>query len=121
MLFELSSIYKPKSAGGWNLIDIKLWNKATVMKLLWALAFKSDKLWVRWVNAYYIKRGNVFSVAISSNTSWLLRNIVESRSSLTDLGGWGSVLKKDQFSIKKVLKLYPNLQEFLQAFSLSGL
>lgn len=65
---------------------MKLWNKAVIMKLLWALAFKSDKLRVRWVFTYYIKRGNVFSVAISSNTSWLLRKIVESRSSLRRLG-----------------------------------
>ncbi|XP_056688098.1 uncharacterized protein [Spinacia oleracea] len=45
----------PRSAGGWNLKEMSLWNKAVVSKLLWALTHKMDKLWCRWVHAYYIK------------------------------------------------------------------
>lgn len=31
------------------------WNKASVCKLLWNLANKKDKVWVRWIHEYYIK------------------------------------------------------------------
>lgn len=100
-----SQFYKPKRAGGWNLIDMKIWNKAAILKLLWALAFKTDKLWVRWVNAYYIKRGNIHSVTITSNTSWLLRKMIDSKDLLMDLGGWDNILQQGKYSIKAVYRM----------------
>lgn len=45
----------PKAAGGWNLTCIKLWNQAAICKLLWNIAKKKDKLWVKWVHEFYIK------------------------------------------------------------------
>lgn len=45
----------PKSSGGWNITCMKTWNIAAICKLLWNLAQKKDKVWVRWVHAYYIK------------------------------------------------------------------
>ena len=46
----------PKVSEGWNIILITLWNMVAITKLLWDLANKADKLWVRWVHTYYIKR-----------------------------------------------------------------
>lgn len=46
-----SFIQQPRSTGGLNVINLVLWNTTTILKLLWAIAFKQDKLWVRWVNA----------------------------------------------------------------------
>ncbi|XP_057251725.1 uncharacterized protein LOC130591813 [Beta vulgaris subsp. vulgaris] len=51
-------LQKPKTAGGWNIINMEVWNKAAMLKLLWAIAFKTDKLWVKWVHSYYIKRSS---------------------------------------------------------------
>lgn len=87
------------------MIDMKIWNKAAILKLLWALAFKTDKLWVRWVNAYYIKRGNIHSVTITSNTSWLLRKMIDSKDLLMDLGGWDNILQQGKYSIKAVYRM----------------
>lgn len=42
--------------------DMVLWNKAAIFKLLWAIAIKQDELYVRWVNAYYIKRNSIDTV-----------------------------------------------------------
>lgn len=36
----------PKSAGGLNVLDIAVWNKAAISKLLWALTQKKEKLWI---------------------------------------------------------------------------
>ena len=47
-----STLQMPRSAGGWNIINMEIWNKAALLKLLWAIAFKRDKLWVKWVHAY---------------------------------------------------------------------
>lgn len=35
----------PKVAGGWNVKDIELWNKAGVCKLLWDISFKKERSW----------------------------------------------------------------------------
>lgn len=47
---------QPKVAGVLNIMDIPPWNKAAVIKHLWSLTHKKDKLWVVWVHTYYIKR-----------------------------------------------------------------
>lgn len=84
---------------------MKVWNKAALLKLLWALAFKQDKLWVRWVNAYYIKRSTLMEVNLSNNISWMLKKIVASRRLLEDVGGWDAISTQQTFSIKKTYKL----------------
>ncbi|XP_059316201.1 uncharacterized protein LOC132067078 [Lycium ferocissimum] len=45
----------PRIAGGLNILHIPTWNKAAICKMLWNLCKKEDKLWVRWVHAYYFK------------------------------------------------------------------
>lgn len=45
----------PKFAGGLNLINLHLWNKAAIVKSCWHLDHKQDKLWIRWVHTFYIK------------------------------------------------------------------
>ncbi|XP_048502877.1 uncharacterized protein LOC125498668 [Beta vulgaris subsp. vulgaris] len=69
---------------------------------------QQDKLWVRWVHAYYIKRGTIENVTINSNTSWLLRKILDTRELLRDIGGWEEVSNIQKFSIKKA---YNQMQE----------
>lgn len=40
---------------GLGLKDLFAWNKATIAKLVWAIAKKKDVLWVKWVHARYLK------------------------------------------------------------------
>ncbi|XP_057247418.1 uncharacterized protein LOC130589840 [Beta vulgaris subsp. vulgaris] len=105
-----SRFYDPKSYGGWNLVNMTLWNKAAMLKLLWAIAYKSDRLWVNWVHAYYIKRLKYTTVSITANTSWLLRKIIDTRENLNLLGGWNEVSKAGKFSIKQAYKLLQGAQ-----------
>ncbi|XP_010672333.2 uncharacterized protein LOC104888918 [Beta vulgaris subsp. vulgaris] len=63
------------------------------------------RLWVKSVNAYYIKRLDYSTVTISDNSSWLLRKIIESRELLVDLGGWNTITKDGKFSINQAYKL----------------
>ncbi|XP_019236742.1 PREDICTED: uncharacterized protein LOC109216980 [Nicotiana attenuata] len=45
----------PKSAGGYNLLNIRVWNRAAITNVYWDLAQKKDKVWIKWIHTYYIK------------------------------------------------------------------
>lgn len=48
-------ICQPKKKGGLGLKNIHAWNQARLAKLIWAVAFKKDLLWVRWVHGRHLK------------------------------------------------------------------
>lgn len=58
-LLAWEKICYPQSAGGLNILDIAIWNKAAISKLLWNPCRKKDRLWVIWVHTYYIKKRNL--------------------------------------------------------------
>ncbi|XP_019235766.1 PREDICTED: uncharacterized protein LOC109216090 [Nicotiana attenuata] len=77
----------PKSAGGMNLINFLLWNKVAIAKVCWDLAHKEDKLWIRWINAFYIKHYQIEDMPIPKQASWMARRIIASRDILQQLQG----------------------------------
>lgn len=94
-------VCRPKSCGVLNIKDFGLWNVAALMKQLWAIMFKKERLWIRWVHAYYIKAQNVSSVKLLIDCSWMLKKIFAQREVLARWGGnWHSVMKRDNFSIQ---------------------
>nr|XP_016468578.1 PREDICTED: uncharacterized protein LOC107791096 [Nicotiana tabacum] len=70
-LVAWEKICTPKSAGGHNLINLLLWNKAAIAKICWDLAHKQEKLWIRWINAYYIKQQQLQHMPIPYQASWM--------------------------------------------------
>lgn len=83
-------------------------NKSAIMKLLWAIAFKTDKLWVRWIHTYYIKRKTVDEVKLPAKASWVLRKVFSCRNEVQQLGGWSNLVANGEYSIKRVYaKLRP--------------
>lgn len=44
----------PKVCGGLNLRNMIIWNQAALLKLLWAISVKKDRLWIQWVHSYFI-------------------------------------------------------------------
>lgn len=89
-----------KSSGGWNLTQLDLWNKAAVMKLLWHIANKKDKLWVRWVHIFYIKNKDLWQMNIPNKCSWNLKKILRLRADVNAAGGWGRMVHRGGFSTK---------------------
>ncbi|XP_060179901.1 uncharacterized protein LOC132609768 [Lycium barbarum] len=51
-LVSWAKICLPKAAGGHNVLDLCLWNKAAILKHLWALAEKKDCLWIRTIGTW---------------------------------------------------------------------
>ncbi|XP_009763735.1 uncharacterized protein LOC107800657 [Nicotiana tabacum] len=86
----------PKSVGGYNLINLKVWNKAAVTKIHWDLAQKEDKAWTRWIHVYYIKGQSIPEMNIPQQAIWMMRKIMEARKTMQqvlDLKQRQSVIK----------------------------
>ncbi|XP_021742358.1 uncharacterized protein LOC110708530 [Chenopodium quinoa] len=81
-----------------------IWNKAAVCKLLWAISCKKDKLWVKWIDAYYTKGRDITSISCPANSSWALRKIFECSQIIISASGWDRFIKKGSFSIKEMYK-----------------
>ncbi|XP_021849078.1 uncharacterized protein [Spinacia oleracea] len=90
----------PRCAGGWNIKNMEVWNKAAVCKLLWAITNKKDKLWVRWVDSYYMRGRDVAGFKCPSTMSWSLKKIFGCWHLIESVGGWQAVVKNGAFSIK---------------------
>lgn len=69
----------PKSTRGMNIINLLIWNKAAIAKVCWDLAHKEDKLWIRWINAYYIKHQQIQTMPIPKQACWIVRRIIVAR------------------------------------------
>lgn len=66
----------PTSQGGLQVIDLPLWSKACLLKLLWNLCNKEDSLWVKWIHAYYMTREQVMSQPVPPSSSWIMKGIM---------------------------------------------
>ncbi|XP_019242573.1 PREDICTED: uncharacterized protein LOC109222707 [Nicotiana attenuata] len=78
-LIAWDKICQPKSAGGLNVMNIRIWNKAAVLKHLWALAMKKDSLWIKWAHTYYIKRKQIEETPTPKAAAWVVRKIMDAR------------------------------------------
>lgn len=98
-LVAWDKICLPKSAGGLNIINLHLWNKAAQTKVFWDLTHKEDKLLIKWIHTYYIKEQQVQVMPIPSQACWITRKILEARTQ------WNQVqhlVKKKHGIIKQI-------------------
>ncbi|XP_056685650.1 uncharacterized protein [Spinacia oleracea] len=94
----------PKSCGGWNLTNLVIWNKATVVKHLWALSMKQDRPWVKWIHIYYVKNQNFWSMPVPNGLTWSLRKIWHSRDMVMQVGTFDQFTYASKFKINKMYK-----------------
>lgn len=47
-------ILGPNSFRLWAMKPLTIWDKATMLRHLWAMSKKSESLWVKWVHMYII-------------------------------------------------------------------
>lgn len=67
--FAWKKVWKPKPMGGQNIIELSLWNKVNLIKLLWNVCQKTDNLWIKWIHTYCVKRENILIMEIKDNYS----------------------------------------------------
>lgn len=70
-------------------------------KLLSNLCEKADKLWVRWLHAYYIKQANVMDCIPKSNCSWMFKVILKQRDRALQSVTWGCIRNGGKFPTSK--------------------
>lgn len=76
---------KPKAVGGLNLLNVEVWNKAVICKLMWNLSKKKDRLWVQWVHVYYKKQIAGWSIE-AKQASWIIQKIFKARQYFEEAG-----------------------------------
>lgn len=74
------SVCKPKEEGGLGFRVLEGWNKAAMVKHIWAVCQKSDTLWVKWVHTYVIKSSCFWTMKIPQNASWTIKKLFKLRS-----------------------------------------
>lgn len=111
-LVAWDKIMLPQSAGGMGIINMKLWNRATICKMLWCLAQKKDRIWIKCVHEYYVKGAAVQEMEILKQSSWLIIKIIGSIEYLQTIYNGRQWLQESSFSIKKLYKAFEgNLQK----------
>ncbi|KAH0633496.1 hypothetical protein KY284_036282 [Solanum tuberosum] len=75
-LIAWDTVCSPKSVGGFNIINLLLWNKAAITKLYWDLTHKQDSIWI---HAYYFKTQNPSTMVIPQQACWMIKKIMEAR------------------------------------------
>ncbi|KAK4726976.1 hypothetical protein R3W88_031893 [Solanum pinnatisectum] len=95
----------PKAAGGLNITDMYVWNKAAILKHMWNLCKKKDKLWIVWVHTFYLKGRDPWEVDIKQ-ASWMVKKILKAGQWLTERGlQVTEIMEETNFSIKKMYQV----------------
>ena len=96
---------RPRAEGGLQLVHFPSWNKVCLLKLLWAVASKADKLWIRWLNAYYVKSQDVMTMAPPSDASYLFKKMLGCRSVVAGTAEWRDQHISGKFEAAPIYKL----------------
>lgn len=87
-LVAWNNICEPWNAGGLNFKNLHSWNKALILKLLWNIHSKANKLWIRWLDTYFMKGNHVLQWQITQISSWMLNAILKCRSLTQNCSAW---------------------------------
>nr|XP_009629730.1 uncharacterized protein LOC104119842 [Nicotiana tomentosiformis] len=103
-LVSWDKLCQPKATGGWNLLDITLWNKTAICKLLWNLAQTKDKLWVQCIHIYYGKGRDIRHIE-PKQTSWLVKKILKAKQYMLDVVvNMIEIFEKEYITINNIYK-----------------
>lgn len=69
------TLCRPKEYGGLGIFNPILWNIAAIGKYVWWIARKKDHLWIRWIQAVYMKQQHWREYMPTYNASWSWRKI----------------------------------------------
>ncbi|XP_074290555.1 uncharacterized protein LOC141617271 [Silene latifolia] len=75
---------RPLDEGGLVIINCCDWNKAMLAKYTWWIANKEDHLWIKWVNAIYIRGQDWWNYSPSPSSSWTWRQICKVKEQFKD-------------------------------------
>ncbi|XP_059315810.1 uncharacterized protein LOC132066523 [Lycium ferocissimum] len=75
-LVAWEKLCRPKGQGGLNIKCCKVWNMASMGKLIWWLMERPNILWVKWIHGIYMNNGDDFKTHTpSSDCSWYWKRL----------------------------------------------
>ncbi|KZV50556.1 hypothetical protein F511_32557 [Dorcoceras hygrometricum] len=80
-----STCYKDKSDGGLGLKDLRVWNKALLVRSLWNIQSKKDTLWVKWINCRY--GSSIWGWTTRKDDSNLFKKLILIRDEIVRIAG----------------------------------
>lgn len=95
----------PKIFGGLNLRDLTTWNCAAVLKQLWSLCQHKERLWIKWVNEYYMHNTSPLQCSVPNGCSWFLKKILKQRELIDSESGWSQFIKCGKFSVQRTYRV----------------
>ncbi|XP_060959193.1 uncharacterized protein LOC115699979 [Cannabis sativa] len=66
----------PNKLGGIGFREGKKWNIALMAKYFWDVSNKQDNLWVRWIDAIYLKGRSIWTVNFQQDASWYFKKLL---------------------------------------------
>ena len=75
-----------------------------MLKNLWSFAHKKDRLWIRWINNYYLKHSDVFNYIVPSTIFWMLAKIFDSMRLVVNLQNLNDCAPHGHFGMKIAYK-----------------
>nr|XP_016505691.1 PREDICTED: uncharacterized protein LOC107823531 [Nicotiana tabacum] len=101
-LLAWEKVCLPKSVGGFNIMNIAVWNKAAICKQFWNLCKEKKKLWIQWIHSYYIKGRHIWDVQLKQ-ASWIVNKILKSKEIFMNAGlNYEDIMNMQSCSIKNI-------------------
>ena len=69
----------PKNYRGVGLKNLGAWNKASIAKIVWAIAEKKNLLWVKWLHGRYLRNQDWWDFQASPDCSWYWKKLVATK------------------------------------------
>ncbi|XP_070019933.1 uncharacterized protein [Nicotiana sylvestris] len=108
-LITWDKICLPKSAGGLNIVDIYTWNKAAILKHLWNLCKKKDRLWVQW----YLEEAGVTTDEFLKGEKYAIKTVYNKMRDKHPKVQWRKLICNNQGCPKWLFILYLTLHDRL--------
>ncbi|XP_056697428.1 uncharacterized protein [Spinacia oleracea] len=91
-----------KKYGGLGFRDVFKWNIASMGKYVWAIASKQDNVWIKWINAVYVKDGDWWTFQPKASASWYWKRICATKEMLKLVYTQAEFVAITHYSVKGV-------------------
>lgn len=96
--------------GGLMLVNLKELNKAAILNMCWGTKQKQDRLWMKLIHNYYIRRQSMNELRVPTQTCWMVRKVLGAKDSLHLLhNASGGKRSKTRLAYNQMLRNYPKV------------
>lgn len=75
------------------------------MLKMWAISFKTDKLWVQRIHAVYIKDQQIMNMNVPTAASYFFKKVMKLRILVLNDVDWAAQLNEEKFCMRKIYNI----------------